>query len=225
MSARHTIPLVLILYLTPSAIAQSSTRPPSETRVPALTASTGLIRMPTAYLQTAGSVTLFGAAVPHSGIGGAVAGVANRVEVGAAYRDIDDVDRRDFLTTFKVNLVREQLLSPAISVGILQPVGPQAEPHSAYLVVSKTIIPYFMEALNGEKRLALKLHGGYGDGLFRRSPFAGVEVAGDNGVSVIGEIIGGHGSGGVRYVHGEWSATAGLIDSRDAVGMVSYTLK
>jgi len=217
MVGRHLMTAAaLLLSTTSTATAQSTARPAAEARIPDLTAATGLIRVPSAYIQSADTVSIFGAALPHTAFGGAVLGIANRVEAGAASRDVD-IDGNRVIGTAKVNLLPEQLLRPAISIGVID--------QSRYIVVSKFVIPYFVEAVTGRKHLALKLHGGYGDGLFRRTALGGVEVVADGGISLIAEVAGGHGSGGVRYVHGAWSATASMLDSRNAAGIVSYALK
>ena len=183
--------------------------------MPDFTASTGLIRVPSAYVQSDRVVSVFGGAVPHGAFGGAVLGIGNRVETGVASGDVDN-SRNQVIGTAKVNVLPEQLLSPAVSVGVVD--------QSRYVVVSKFLIPYFVEAATGRRHLALKLHGGYGDGMFRRNVFGGVEVVDDGGVSLMAEVVGGHGSGGVRYVHGGWSATASMLDSRNAAGMVGYSV-
>lgn len=214
MLERHLFTAALLLFsLTSHANAQSTSRPPAEAQVPDFNASTGLIRVPSAYVQHDDTVSIFGAAVPHTAIGGAIVGIANRVEIGVASRDIGG-DR--VIGTAKVSVLPEQLLRPAVSVGVID--------RSQYVVVSKFLIPYFVEAATGRKHVAVKLHAGYGDGLFRRTVFGGIEVVGDGGVSVIGEVVGGHGSGGLRYVHGGWSATAAMLDSKNAAGSVGYAV-
>lgn len=215
--------LTAALLLLSLSTAFAQTRPAAEAPIPDLTAATGLIRLPSAYVQHDSEVSLFTSAEPHSANVGVLAGIDNRVEVGVASRELGGRAGTAFGTA-KANLVPEQLLSPAVSVGVVDPFDSGGSGRSGYVVVSKDVIPYFMEAISGRTDFSLKLHTGYGGGMFRRRAFAGVEIIHSTGLGLIGEVVSGRGSAGLRFSRNGFAATAAMLDARDAAGSVSYSL-
>jgi hypothetical protein len=219
--------LAVAVFMTCSACfagVQSLSRPAGEARVPDFDGAAGLLRAPSAYVQSDGQISAFLTQTSHSTYAGAVAGLFNRVELGVASRPFDGGDRQA-VGIAKLNLMKEQLLTPAISVGVVDAFSSASGRRSVYVVASKYVIPYFVEAVTGRKELALKLHAGYGDGLFHRRVFGGVEVVGSGGLSAIGEVVGGRADAGVRYAHAGFAATVGWMDMRDAAGSISYSVR
>ncbi|HEX5323685.1 MAG TPA: YjbH domain-containing protein [Capsulimonadaceae bacterium] len=200
-----------------------SSRPADEARVPNFVGATGLLRIPTAYVQYDGSLSGFIAGTSHATTGGALLGIANRSELGGSVQDEGSGGTR-FVGSAKLNLAPEQLVWPAVSVGVIDAFGSGRVGPSAYVVVSKDIVPYFTEAAIGTRGIAVKLHAGYGGGLYRHELFAGVEFVEANGASALGEIVAGRLSIGGRYFHQGLAITVGYIDMKTAGGSLSYSL-
>ena len=143
--------IALSLSVSTSALAQTGdvARPPSEERLPGLVTTDGLFRMPTAYLQRDGELTFFTAGDKNAS-GGLLAGLGQRLELGVSAGDLDR-GRDKFTGSAKVNLLPEALIAPAISAGVLDAFDATRDGRSGYVVVSKYVIPYFVEAVTGQK--------------------------------------------------------------------------
>jgi hypothetical protein len=198
-------------------------RPADEARVPNLVGATGLLRIPSAYVQSEGALSIGFSAMSHETSAGALAGVGNRLELGAFGQGQGSEGTR-FVGSAKLNLAPEQLTIPAVSVGLIDPFGSGKTGPSGYIIASKDIIPYFMEATTGAQRVAIKLHVGFGGGLYHRELFAGAEIVGSEGASLIGEIVAGRPSIGARYAQKGFTATVGWIDLKTAGASISYAL-
>jgi hypothetical protein len=218
--------LLLLLVRPPGAQAQStggSPRPVGEARIPSLVGASGLLRVPSAYVQRNAEVAGFLAGeASRTGSGGVLAGVANRLEVGLSASG-SSLDSANVLGSAKLNVVQEQLLLPAVSIGVLD-AGNSGGGVSGYAVVSKDVIPYYVEALTGQPRLSLKVHAGYGGGLYRHNLFAGAELWGASGLSAIGEFAHGRVSLGARCYHKGFAATVAWLDLDHIGGALSYAI-
>jgi hypothetical protein len=156
-------------------------------------------------------------------VGGAVLGFGQRLELGLS------AGQPDFRGTAvsgsaKVNLLPEALIAPAVSVGVIDAFGTTRVGRSGYVVVSKSVIPYFVEAVTGQQHLALKLHAGYGGGVYANRPFVGAEIWGNNGIGGLAEVSAGRVSIGPRYTRQGIGVTLGLLGMKHAGGSVSYTI-
>ncbi len=198
----------------------SRVRPAAEARLPGLESMTGLLRAPSAYVPGRREVTLL-ASGSHRTMAGALLGFDERGEIG-----INSGGENGGGTGLnaKINLVPETLLLPAVSAGVLNAFGTSGANRSGYLVVSKYVIPYFVEALTGKRNLAVKLHAGYGGGLYRNQPFVGAEVWSGNGVAALGEVVAGRVNVGARYSHRGYGVTLGLLEGKRLGGSVSCTV-
>ena len=197
-------------------------RPAAEARVLGLEATDGLFRTPSAYVQCGGAITTF-AARDRSATGGLLLGLGQRLELGIAAGDPDSASLK-ISGSAKYNLLPEALITPAVSVGVLDAFGTSREGRSGYVVVSKYVIPYFVQALTGQRDLALKLHGGYGGGLYQNRPFVGAELWGRQGFGGLAEVAAGRVSVGPRYYRGGVGVTLGLLEMKHVGGSVSYAV-
>src|SRR5207245_91379 len=112
---------------------------------------------------------------------------------------------------------------PALSVGATDAFDALDEGRSWYVVASKYLIGYFAEALTG-KEVALKLHLGYGGGIYDRQVFAGTELFFAKNVTAMAEYAHGDVNVGSRFHAGRFSATVGLFDFRHVGGGIGYTV-
>ena len=214
---------VLILTGTVARAQQDAMmRPAAEARLPGWAAASGLLRMPVAYVQRNGEVTGF-AAGDRGTMGGMLLGLGQRLELGVAVGDTNVATSRTFASA-KLNLLPEALLAPAISVGVLDAFDDSPEGRSEYMVMSKNLIPYFLDALAGQRNLSLKLHAGYGSGLYHSQFFAGAELWGANGIGALGEVVAGRLNLGARYYRKGIGVTLGWLEGKRVGGAVSYTV-
>jgi hypothetical protein len=217
------IAFLILLYAAGGVQADppvsSGERPVGEARTPNLLGITGLLQMPTAYLERDRHVSFF-LRCGDGTSGGAILGVANRVEIGVRGEKTGGRGGT-FLTSAKVNLLPEQLILPAVSAGVVDAFGGDSPGVGGYVVASKYLIPYFLEALIG-RSLALKVHVGYGGGVLRREPFAGAELFLTENLSGMAEVVGGQANLGVRYYQRGFAATVGLLGADRAVGSISF---
>jgi hypothetical protein len=218
--------VVLLLFLVGAVSARAqggALRPVGEARIPNLVGATGLLRVPSAYVQRNAEVAGFLAGeASRSGSGGALAGVADRLEVGLSAAG-SSFDSAKVLGSAKLNVLSEQLLLPALSVGVLDAWN-AGEGASGYAVASKYLIPYYLDALAGKPRLSLKVHAGYGGGLYRHNLFAGAELWDAGGLGAIGELAHGRVSLGARYLFKGFSATVAWLDFDHVGGALSYAI-
>jgi hypothetical protein len=194
--------------------------PVGEARVPGLFGATGLLQMPSAYVQRDTQVSFFLSAGDSSGSGGALFGLANRLEVGGRGEKTQGQSGQ-FLANAKLNLLPEELIRLALSVGVVDAFGGSATETGWYVVTSKYLIPYFLEALTG-RSVPVKLHLGYGDGAFGRRLFVGGELFFNDRVAGMAEVVHGKANLGVRYYGRGFSGTAGLLGGDGIVLNVAY---
>jgi hypothetical protein len=222
----RTLLLVLPLLLgwAPEARAQGASRPVSEARLPNLVGASGLLDVPSAYVQRDWEISAFlGGEASHGGAGGALFGVANRLEAGLSAAG-SSLGSAKMLGSAKLSAVPEQLLRPAVAVGVLDAWNAAGKGASGYGVVSKSVIPYFVEAATGQQRLALTLHAGYGGGFYRHNLFAGAELWEARGLGAVGELAHGNVSLGARCYYRGFSATVAWMDLDHIGGVISYGL-
>lgn len=213
--------LLLPLVLAGSPLAHAQTffdedRPTGEARVAGFLGPTGLLQTPSAYVLRSREVSAHFGGDADFAAGGVAAGIGGRLEAGVTLRDGHD----GAWVNAKANVMPETLLRPALSAGIVDAFDDSRV--SGYVVASKYIIPYFVEALTGRTGLAIKLHIGYGGGIYGHDVFAGTELIFANGLSGIGELSGGHVNLGVRWLRQGLSATVGLFDFDRIGGTVSF---
>jgi hypothetical protein len=203
----------------------SSARPVEESRIPNFLGATGLLLTPSAYLQRDRQVSAFGAANADFSGGGLLFGIGNRLEAGAMVVDADRSFARGgthVLASAKLNLLRETLLWPALSGGVTDAADELGFGPGWYVVGSKTLPRSFLQALTGQD-IALKVHLGYGGGLYDKKAFAGLELFPPGSVSGLAEVARGRVNLGARYSRSGWSVTAALFGLRDPGGTISYS--
>src|SRR5918997_478178 len=116
--AKTRIALSLLALALPAPVqAQAdATRPVGEARAANVFGTTGLLSTPTAYLQRSGQLSPFAAAHPDFTAAGLSFGLFNRLEIGATAWNPDH-GAAVTLANAKLNLLRETLVGPAVSVG------------------------------------------------------------------------------------------------------------
>jgi hypothetical protein len=218
--------LVLVLAAPTMARAEPPARPAGEERVPNLLGATGLLLIPSAYLQRDRQLSAFVAGTSDSVVGGVAAGIRNRLELSVVGVDVEDTladGSSGVLANAKLSLKKETLTLPAFSAGIIDAFDTLDQHPSWYLVASKYVIPYFVEGLTGQK-LALKLHAGYGGGIYDQEPFAGAELFFRGPIAGMVEYANGEINIGGQYYAGRWRVTIGLLDLQRVGGGIAYTL-
>jgi len=219
---------LLILGSAAPALAQPDAfaRPNAEARAPNFLGATGLLLAPSAHVQRDREVSIVAAGNARFVAGGAVVGVGNRMELGAAVLDSGDefaAGETELLANARLNLFPETLIRPAFSVGVSDALDALDLGPGWYLVTSKTIIPYFVRAVAG-REAALKLHLGYGGGIYDEEPFAGLELFGPGSLSGMAEVVHGRVNLGARFFRRGLCVTAGLFALDHGGGSISYSL-
>jgi hypothetical protein len=219
------LPLLISILAVPSvARAGPAPRPAGEERVPNFLGATGLLLIPSAYIQRDRQVTAFVAGTSDSVAGGVVGGIRNRLELSVAGVDAEGEvadERSGVLANAKLSLVKETLTLPAFSVGVIDAFDTLDRHPSWYVVASKYVIPYFVQAVSGQD-LALKLHLGFGGGIYDEELFAGAELFFRAPLAVMAEYANGELNIGGRFHARRWSATLGLFDFRHIGGGIAY---
>jgi len=214
---------VLAVSVPAGAAAQTgAARPAAEDPLPGLEAATGLFFAPSAYVQRDGDITVL-AGDDRGGFGGALFGWRQRLEAGVTVGEPGSRSS-DIHAAAKLSLLPEALTTPAVSAGILNAFGTGRQERSVYLVASKEIIPYFVEAVTGQRDVTVKLHAGYGGGIYANRPFVGAEIWGGQGMGVMAEVTAGRVSVGPRYTRSGFGVTLGLLDLKRVGGSVSYAI-
>lgn len=229
MSRMIAIGIGVLLTLAPAPPSRAqdhASRPASESRVPNFLGVTGLLLTPSASLQRdaqlsphfVGGADLVG--------GGVVVGFRHRLELGLAFLNPDSrfvPGDRAFLLNAKLNVLPETLLRPALSVGVTDALDEFEKDPSWYVVLSKQVVAYFMEALTG-RDVAITLHLGFGGGVHEERVFAGTELFLSPAFSALAEIHHGEFNFGARFRHRGLRATLGLIDLGRLNGSLSYVV-
>jgi hypothetical protein len=126
------------------------------------------------------------------------------------------------LANAKLNLLRETLVWPALSAGVTDATDQLGFDPGWYIVGSKTLPRDFLQALTGQN-VALKIHLGYGGGLYDKSAFAGLELFSPGPISGLAEVDRGRVNLGARYSRSGWSVTAALFELRKPGATISYS--
>jgi hypothetical protein len=217
----------LALALSAPALAQTTaaSRPIEEVRAPNFLGATGLLLIPSAFIQRDRELSAFVAGSADFVAGGAVMGIGHRLEVGATGLNGENAFVRRgsrFVGNARLSLFQETLLRPAFSVGVVDAFAALNRGPSWYLVTSKSVIRYFVRALT-RRELAVKLHLGYGGGLYDRELFGGAELFLPGPLSAMAEVSDGKINVGGRVSVGGFRVTLGLFDLAHVGGGVSYT--
>jgi hypothetical protein len=182
-----------------------------------------LLEAPTAFVQRDGEGTPFVDALDGRTGAGLVVGVSDRSEVGVATGHPATGETGSVISA-KVSLIPEQLLAPALSIGASRSFGTGLERGSGYVVVSKTLIPYFVRAASGVRGVAVALDAGYGVGVFGHEAFGGAEIVLQDGLAGIAEVVRGRPGLALRYTTGSLSATIGSVGLRHGAAELGYTV-
>src|SRR5439155_4208323 len=131
------------------------------------------------------------------------------------------------LVNAKVKLLKESLLIPGVAVGAVDIFDTLNQGASWYVVGSKGF-PKFIPAIGG-----LKLHAGYGGGLYGDRPFVGGELnlwtpldlipLTHPHFSALAELVHDKVNVGLRGQFRGFSATVALFDFDNVGGGISYT--
>lgn len=133
----------------------------------------GLLNTPSAYTVGSNQAGAYFSATPDYTAGGVLAGIGNRFEVGVTVLGFDTSGRSDtnVLANAKFALLREKGPLPAVAVGVTDAFDSLNIDPSWYLVASKDLTKIL-----GVTGLPLRVHAGYGGGLYNDRPFFGAEL-------------------------------------------------
>lgn len=213
--------LALALAAPARAQSGSSPRPTGEARVPNFLGATGLLFVPSAYLQRDRQLSAHISGTSGLVGGGILLGVRNQLEIGVAGVDEEDGDS-GVLANAKLGLLQETLKLPALSAGVIDGLDTLDQGADWYVVASKYVIGYFVQGLTGQD-IALKLHLGYGGGIYDNELFAGAELFLRGPLTGIAEYAKGEVNLGGRYHARHWTATIALFDLDRVGGGIVYT--
>jgi len=182
------------------ALALAQVEPRGENpaiRVNTLLGSTGLITVPTSTTTRVGRFqlgTAFGHNVRTVSLNW---GVFEGIEVGGTVVDRTNADNK-VIATAKVTIIPQNFDWLELGFGTIDPFD--AIEQTAYGIASVNVrVP----TEGGEKAVRLRLHLGYGTGMFRQKLIGGAEVFLDKHFSAIVEYNGVDTNAALRYVHDE----------------------
>ena len=191
--------------------------------------ATGLLLAPSA--QTVGSRGISGHAYFTGDFNsyGLLVGPFDRLEVGATLLDADEDfgDDSEVIFNAKFALLKESLVLPGISVGVIDAFDALDADTSWYIVASKGL-PKFLPFLGG-----LSAHLGYGGGIYDDDIFAGLELnigtpldlipVSHPTFTAIAEYVNEDVNVGLRARWRGFAATLALFDFDNFGGGISYT--
>jgi hypothetical protein len=197
-------------------------RPSTTAKVPNFLGATGLLYVPSAYVQDRNTVSAFFAGSGDFIGGGATGGILDRLEVGLGVADVNNHfgGNTEFLLNAKYQILKEKRTIPALSVGVVDALARLDSDPSWYVVASK----YFTRS-EVEQRFAVKGHVGFGGGIYGDDVLAGAELFFDRNLSAMAEFIDGDIDVGGRYTWRSWSATLGLFRLSHIGGSIAYTVR
>ena len=216
------IALALAAFALPAHAADVQ-QPATTAKVPNFFGSTGLLELPSAYVQNNGQVSAFVGGTNDFVIGGVVGGIADRFELGvSALGNTGGIggDDVNVLVNAKYQILREKRSLPALAVGVVDAADQLDLDPSWYVVASK----YFTRS-EIEQRFALKGHVGFGGGIYGDEPFGGAELFFDRHLSAMAEFRDGNINVGARYSYKAFTATLALFDLSDIGGQVAYAFR
>lgn len=159
---------------------------------------------------------------------GLLAGVSDRLELGLTFLNLDNAagDDSEFLVNAKFALLRENIAVPGVAVGVIDAFDELDADTSWYLVASKGF-PNVLPIVGG-----LRLHAGYGGGIFADELFFGLELQVGTPLDVLpvthptfyflAEYVNDDVNLGLRGRWSGFSAEVGLFDFEDFGFGASY---
>ncbi|MCW5936415.1 MAG: hypothetical protein KIT11_03805 [Fimbriimonadaceae bacterium] len=154
----------------------------------------GLINVPSAYVTPQGRL-MVGVTLGQDRSAVANYGLIPGIEVGGAYYELTGKTEGEVLANGKVNIVPANFRNVEIGVGVID-VADRLDA-TFYAVASAQIItpPSVEDQFQG-----VRVHAGYGSGLFREKLIGGAELLLTPRLSVIGEYDGTDGNFALRYL-------------------------
>jgi hypothetical protein len=121
-------------------------------------------------------------------------GIVNGVDLGLAYIDRNTMSNK-LIANAKINLIPSNFRGFQIGAGVID--ATDSINNTTYVMASfQTGVP---EAL-ASKYVGLRLHAGYGTGIYREKIIGGGELLINNRSSIVGEWNGTKANAGVRYI-------------------------
>jgi hypothetical protein len=165
-------------------------------RVNTVYGPSGLITVPDAYVNAKGRATI-GTFFSKDSSVSANQGVFQNIDLGVAFLDRDG-QKSKVLANAKLNLVPSNFKGFQIGVGVTDIAN--SIKSSTYGIVSfQTQLPSGLEG----RYVGLRVHAGYGSGIYREKIIGGAELLVDNRTSLIGEWNGTKLNGAARYILAE----------------------
>jgi hypothetical protein len=180
---------------------------------------TGLITVPTAYVTprmvfNAGATFADGIRGPSVNYG-----LVDWVEVGIAWLDADGVDDKVILNA-KATILPENFKWLDIGVGVIDAFDSIED--TLYLIASARLTTPDVSSPTNAEAVGLKVHVGYGSGMFSNHVIGGGELTFSDRFSLIGEWDGHDVNGAVRFVPNDtFRIQAGFAEKKFFLGMTS----
>jgi hypothetical protein len=178
----------------------------------------GLVTVPTAYVTPQGGLsfgTFFG---KDSSIAGNY-GLLASIDVGAAYLDRTGMENKA-IGNAKVNFVPSNFKGFELAVGVID--FADAVNQTVYVIGSGDWLPPGDIAKGA---LGIRLHGGYGSGLFKNSVIGGAELVLSSQFSLIGEYNGTEVNAAARYAHDDKLRVSGGLQHKTLFLSTTYMIR
>ncbi len=169
---------------------------PRATRMNTFHGPTGLLRVPTAFVAVQNNAQ-YGVALRENERAASVTyGITDYAEIGATIVDQDGRSNKAIVSG-KINVIPSNIGWFQLGLGAIDPFDVYDD--SYYIVASTGILgaPKGLE----ERSIGLRLHLGYGTGIYREDPIGGAELFLDERFSAIAEYDGDDFNFGLRYSH------------------------
>jgi hypothetical protein len=209
--------LSLVVAAAPVFAADTDTvdRPSVAARPANFLGTVGIFRAPSAYTPGDRVVSAFVGGT-HDFVGGGVTGgIGNRLEVGVNAIGLNDGPTL-VSPEAKFQLLREKHDIPAFSVGVIDPFDQSGRGASWYLVATKDLGNMV------SKDFDLRVHLGYGAGLYGDTVFAAGELFFTKNLSAAAEYADRDVNVGARYYYKGWTASVVLFDLSNFGGQLTY---
>lgn len=233
MSRKPTVIAIALSLLALPALAPPAAAAPSllhgGSTTPNFLGASGLLLTPSAYTVGDRGVSGHAYFTENFNSYGLLVGPFDRLEVGFTVLDFDREagDGTEVLANAKFTLLKEGLVWPAVSVGVIDAFDELSDDPSWYLVASKGL-PRVLPVLGG-----LTVHAGYGGGLYDDELFAGLELKIGTPLDLIPvskptfTFLAEYANDDVNLgLRGRWkgfAATLALFDFDEFGGGISYT--
>jgi len=203
---RKVLPFLFLsaaLFAAPARAAEKPSLLHGGSATPNFFGATGLLEIPSASVVgdrgIAGDAYFTGDFQSY----GLLVGPFDRLEVGGTYlrEDRGHGHDDDFLFDVKYQVVKENTVIPGVAVGLIDAFAQFRDEPSWYAVASKGF-PKFLPVLGG-----LRLHAGFGGGIYNERPFAGLEL----GLGTPLDLI--------PFTHPKFSFIAEYVDEDVNVGL------